>query len=98
MRRQLSIRSTLIGGMLALAAIVTVIIGVVGAIGINRSVLHEAQERVNHDLDTISALYQLNARILANQIHGRAEAYQAAGGPETPNSCCRSSGTPVCPY
>jgi len=83
MRRPLSIRSALIGGMLALAAVVTVIIGAVGAISINRSVVHEAQERVNHDLDTISALYQQSARMLANQIQGRTDAFQAAGGPET---------------
>ena len=82
MPRQLSIRSTLIGGILALAAIVTVIIGIVGAIGINRSVLHEAQERVNHDLDTISALYQLNARMLGNQIQGWTDSLEATGGPE----------------
>ena len=69
--------------MLVLAVSATVIVGVAGALSINGSVLHEAQERVDHDLDTISALYQESFRALGGQMQGLLRGAAADGSTPT---------------
>jgi two-component system NtrC family sensor kinase len=67
---KLSVRDVLVGVMLLVATA----IGVIAAIGvssINASVVREAQERVNHDLDTVHSLYEAQFSNLSEQFEGR---------------------------
>jgi two-component system NtrC family sensor kinase len=57
--------------MLLVAAAAVVIVAAVGAFSINRSVVREAQNRVNHDLDTALSLYDQRFRMLAQQVQSR---------------------------
>jgi len=69
----MSIKSTLIGGMLSVAVISTALLGILGTINISQNVIHEAQERVNHDLNTSFILYQQFQKTLADQLSYRIE-------------------------
>jgi len=51
----MSVRSALIGGMLILAGVATLVVELVAVIGIKRSLVREAQCRVNRDLDTVAS-------------------------------------------
>jgi signal transduction histidine kinase len=67
----MSIRSVLIGGAVILTTLGTGIVGVVGVISINDSVLREAQARVDHDLDTVNALYRQSSQMLAERLESK---------------------------
>ena len=51
----MSIRKALIGVMLAVATAAIVVVSAIGTVSIHRTVVREAQARVNHDLDTAIA-------------------------------------------
>ncbi len=80
----MSIRNALVGVMLLVAAVAVVIVAAVGAFSINRSVVREAQNRVNHDLDTALSLYDQRFRMLAQQVQSRTGSLMAQDAvPET---------------
>jgi len=67
----MSLKSTLIGGLLAVVVISIILLGVLGAISISQNVIHEAQQRVNHDLNTSSILYEQLMENLADRLSYR---------------------------
>jgi len=64
----MSIRTALIGGMLAVGTMATVIVGALGVASISGSVRREAQERVNQDLKTVHAHYEDRLTSFAERI------------------------------
>jgi two-component system NtrC family sensor kinase len=68
---RLSVRGVLIGVMLLVAAAAIGIVAAVGVISIDNNIVREAQERVNHDLDTTISLYEAQFRNLTQQFEGR---------------------------
>lgn len=68
---RLSIRGVLVGVMLLVSVAAIGIVAAVGVISINTNIVREAQERVNHDLDTVLSLYEAQFRSLTQQFEGR---------------------------
>jgi len=64
--------------MLAVAVLATVLVGALGAININRSVMREAQQRVNHDLDAFRVYFDGRLRRLAQRVEAKAEVIRPA--------------------
>ncbi|HUV13609.1 MAG TPA: hypothetical protein VMY18_08185 [Acidobacteriota bacterium] len=78
----MSVRSALIGGMLLLVALTAGIAGVVGTLGIFRSVLSEAQSRVAHDLKVADSLYSRDLTLLSRRAELRASSLDLGADPE----------------
>jgi two-component system NtrC family sensor kinase len=64
----MSIRTALLGLLLALGTVTTGLVGVLGVWGISHRVRQEAQERVNVDLATFAALHDERRQQLADRI------------------------------
>jgi two-component system NtrC family sensor kinase len=76
----MSLRTVLVAGMLAVALIPAALIGFIGVYYIGKSVLSEAQYRVNHDLDIVVTAYREELARLAHTfetVSGRAAALGA---------------------
>lgn len=69
----MTIKAALISSMLAIALIATAILGTLGSISISKNVIHEAQERVNHDLNTSSILYEQIVQVYADRFSHRTD-------------------------
>lgn len=103
----MTIRSTLIIGMLAVGILCAAIVGVLGTISIHTSVVREAQSRVNHDLDTMIAMYDTRIDQLADQLRRDVPAIHTADDPAaalaimrdqldlTVLNMCAADGTPL---
>jgi signal transduction histidine kinase len=76
----MSVRTALIGGMLLLVALTAGIAGVVGTLGIFRSVLREAQSRVDHDLKVAHSLFSRDLNLLSRQAEIRVANLDLWGG------------------
>jgi len=74
-----SIQTALIGTMLVLAILITGIVGTVGVVNINRSVIREAQSRVDHDLEGALTLYDLGIRTKSQQIESEVASRRWSG-------------------
>ena len=68
----MTVRAALIGSMLAVGAVTTALVGVLGVVGINRNVRQQAQERVNYDLRTVRSHYERQLDLLADRIESSA--------------------------
>jgi len=75
----MSIRTVLVAGMLAVALIPAALIGFIGVYYIGKSVLSEAQYRVNHDLDIVVTAYREELARLAHTLE-TVSVRAAAGG------------------
>ena len=69
----MSIRTALVSMMLTMGALTLVLVGGLGSLSVDRNILREAQERVNHDLDTVCAHYDERMRLLAALIDNAAK-------------------------
>lgn len=69
----LSIRTALIAAMLSVALVPALLIGAIGVFSIDASVRHEAQSRVNQDLEIVLTSYR-------GQLERLAEALEVASG------------------
>jgi hypothetical protein len=72
-RTAVSLRVALIGGLLMLGALICLLVVIVGARLIQKSVVREAQERANHSLVATEALYQRDMESIALRMRGRLE-------------------------
>jgi hypothetical protein len=64
----MSIRTALLGGMLAIGLLAAILFGAFGVWGIRQNVLREAQQRVNHDLIIASTFYDQRLERLEEQL------------------------------
>jgi two-component system NtrC family sensor kinase len=76
-----SIRTVLIAGMLAVALVPALLIGVIGVAGIGTGVRSEAQSRVNHDLEIVAAGYREELVHLASSLEAAAARLAASANP-----------------
>ncbi|MBN1825834.1 MAG: cache domain-containing protein [Candidatus Eisenbacteria bacterium] len=79
----MTIRKALITGTILLAAVSPAILGLIGTVSISRTVFREAQDRVNHDLDLVFALYDQSLQSTAQQLLARVTALDPANPGET---------------
>ena len=73
----MSVRTALVGAMLAVGVLATAVVGGLGVWSIGRTVVHEAQERVNHDLDSFRVYGDGRLRRLAERVEARASTFAA---------------------
>jgi len=66
------IRQVLMGGMLAIAVLAITLAGGVGVTAIRRSVVREAQQRVNHNINTLLVYYEGRLARMAERIQNSA--------------------------
>jgi len=64
----MSIRTALLGGMLAIGLLAAILFGAFGVWSIRLNVLREAQQRVNHDLTIASTFYDQRLERLEEQL------------------------------
>ena len=67
------VRRALVGAMLLVTTVATVLVGALGVRSIRQNVVREAQQRVNHNLNTLLVYYEGRLRRLAERVASRAE-------------------------
>ncbi|MDP8223386.1 MAG: cache domain-containing protein [Candidatus Lernaella stagnicola] len=69
----MSIRTALVSAFATIAAVVLLVVALLGISGINQSVLREAQIRTNHNLFLLESQYNQRLRLLAEQVQNHAK-------------------------
>lgn len=72
----MSIRSSLLAVTISLGVIISVTVGLVGVLNLNRNIKREAQQRVNHDLKIASAEYHDRLNSLSRNLSEQAKTLQ----------------------
>lgn len=80
----MSIRNVLIIAMLAMGTLTAILLGSLGVYSISKSVEHEAQLRVDHDLDITQKLYEHKLNTLAASLEVKASRTGALGNDPMP--------------
>ena len=82
----MSIRVAIIGGLLFLLLAATLGVSIIGVQSIQNSVIREAQERVNRDLDMVVSLYQEDLQRFADIMQKSVHEFQETVNTEDRNS------------
>lgn len=73
----MSIRTVSFLGFLILVILVSGVVALLGVSGIERSVVHEAQQRTNQDLRTLQTIYQQRLELLASRVQSQTADFTA---------------------